>query len=148
QADGVLNLHLGLDLSNPDKPVPVLYDTTGLTLGARVLGTNLGFTAAIGPLGLFVRNGTVTLDRDGNPATTEPAQFTVVLAQSPTRRYLLSLSALNTNIVQMDLTGALDLTLPLFFPTETTPLGGPGNNNLRLTIGSLRDIAGTNRVTL
>ncbi len=144
QADATLDLHLGIDLSDPTSPTPVVFDTTRLTLNGRVNGTNLNFSAGVGPLGLFVRNGSVTVDRDGNPATDDPATVVVSLAPGPDGRYLLS--QLSRDIAGVNLDGVADLALPLFFPTETTPLGGPGNNNLRLIVGNLADIPGTTQV--
>ncbi|MBI4325898.1 MAG: LEPR-XLL domain-containing protein, partial [Chloroflexi bacterium] len=85
QARAKLDVNLGIDFTDPFKPAPFLFDTTGLALEAKVVGTGLTFTAALGPLGVFIGNdaqkGTATLrsktDRDGNPVTIDPAAFTV-----------------------------------------------------------------------
>jgi Ca2+-binding RTX toxin-like protein/streptogramin lyase len=147
QAGAALNLHLGIDLSQPTNPVGYLYDNTGMTLTALVSGTGLHFGVGLGPLGLFVRNGSAILNRDGNPATTAPASFTVGLAPASGGRYRLS--DLSTGVTNVSLTGAANLTLPLYFPldSDATPLGGaPPANQLRVTVGDLGNIAGTTTI--
>ena len=72
QAGARFDLDFGLDLSGGAAPVPFLYDThAGCVFDAAVLGSNIRFKAAIGPVGVFIGNatqaGTATLDRDGNP---------------------------------------------------------------------------------
>src|SRR2546430_12346277 len=86
---------VGIGLTTPTSPTPFLYDTTALTLEAKAAATALAFQASLGPLGLFIKNGTAALqsrtDRDGNPATIDPAAFTVRLAPDPTdHRYRFS----------------------------------------------------------
>jgi len=39
------------------------------TLATAIRGTNLNFQASLGGLGIFVKDGTATLDRDGDPDT-------------------------------------------------------------------------------
>ena len=95
QAGARFDLDFGLDLANSSVPTPFIYDTTGLTFDASVIGSNIQFDAAIGPVGVFIGNdtqkGTVTLDRDGNPLTADRAAFTVSVLDDPTdHRYLLS----------------------------------------------------------
>ena len=62
-AGASLTLDFGLDLTNPGLPKPFFYDTTGVELTAKVLGTDLTFQASLGAvLGIFIKDGTVTLD--------------------------------------------------------------------------------------
>jgi len=147
QADAALHLNLGVDLSLPSTPKPFIYDTTNLALSAKITGSGLDFSAAVGPLGIFVKNGTAVLDEDGGGASTDPAAFTIGLTPDPIdHRYLLT--ELNTGIVNASLVGGVDITLPLFWPTESAPLGGPSPaNNLHIVIGSLSNIAGTTTIT-
>ena len=42
----------------------------------------MNFTASAGPLGLFIKDGTATLDDDGDHDTNAPAAFTVKLANA------------------------------------------------------------------
>ena len=52
---------------------------------------NMNFTAAAGPLGISIKNGTVTLDADGDPVTTAPASFAVGFkTDAVDHRYYLS----------------------------------------------------------
>src|SRR5205807_8894231 len=87
-ASANLNLNLGIDLTDPLDPQPFVYDTTGMSLAARATGTNLNFTAAVGPLGVYIKNGSAVLDGDGNVATSgDSATFTVGLAHDADGRY-------------------------------------------------------------
>jgi len=118
------DLHLGVDLSDPLSPTPYVYDNTGLILEAKASANNLAFQASVGPLGIFIKNGSASLqaktDRDGNPGTVDPAAFTVSLAPDPVdHRYLFSELGLDKTTV--DLNAAANVTLPVFFP-ESTPL--------------------------
>src|SRR5262249_25165869 len=45
------------------------------------------------------------------------------------------------------LTGAAVVSLPLFFPTETQPLGGAGANTWRAAVGNLAQMPGSVTVT-
>jgi Ca2+-binding RTX toxin-like protein len=125
QAGARFNLDFGIDLANSSLPTPFLYDSTGLTFDASVLGSNIRFDAAIGPVGVFIGNethqGTVTLDRDGNPATADRAAFTVnVIDDASDHRYLLS--ELSTSLVNVTLQGAAKVDLPVFCPTPADAL--------------------------
>ena len=57
-ANATVNFDIGVDLTDPLSPKPFLYDSTGISLTRRATGTNLEFTAAAGPLGLFIKGGT------------------------------------------------------------------------------------------
>ena len=111
-----LRIDFGIDVSDPSNWLPFLYDTTGVTLSAAVRGTNLDFTASMGGLGIFVAGGTVTLDRDGDPATTgtgEDAGLAVNLNVGDDHRFYFreGLGAL-TSSVTVTLDGALTVDLP------------------------------------
>ena len=125
QAGARFDLDFGLDLSGSAAPVPFLYDSSGLVLDAAVLGSNIRFKAAIGPVGVFIGNatqaGTATLDLDGNPSTRDRAAFTVSLRPDPAdHRYRLS--ELSTSLVHIDLKGAISVDLPVFCPTQSDAL--------------------------
>ena len=55
EAKARLLLGIGVDLEDPLHPSPFILDSTGITLQAKALGTALNFTAALGPLGIFVK---------------------------------------------------------------------------------------------
>jgi hypothetical protein len=126
-----LNLVFGFDLTNPTLPRAYLEDDTGMSLLLRVAGNNLNFDAAVGPLGLFIRNGTVLI---GNAAG--PAAFTVGLKPVAGGRYYDS--QWNTSILDVGLVGQASAVLPVFFPQVTNYAG-----DIVLTVGSLADLAGT-----
>ena len=55
-ASAKLTLDFGLDLSDPSNVRPFFYDTTGVVLLAKVLGTNINFQASLGSVvGIFAR---------------------------------------------------------------------------------------------
>lgn len=151
-ASAELRLDFGIDVSNPCNWLPFLYDSTGITLEAAVRGTNLNFAASMGGLGIFVKDGTATLDRDGDPDTVgegEDAAFQVDIEMGTDQRYYFreGIGALTSN-VEVSLEGAVSVDLPLYFPTESFPLGGTdrdtnndGNpdNNLHIEILCLDD---------
>ena len=62
-----LFLDLGLDLSDPDQIQTQVHDTTFAEVTAKITGQDLDFKASVGPLGLFVNGGTLSLTAaDGN----------------------------------------------------------------------------------
>ncbi|MCW5625853.1 MAG: LEPR-XLL domain-containing protein, partial [Burkholderiales bacterium] len=140
-ATATLNLIFGFDLSNPASPRAYIKDESSIALGARVAGSDLDFSAAVGPLGIFVRNGSVYLD---NGAGT-PALFSVAFKPVAGDRYYSN--QWNTGALDVTVVGRAGATLPVYFPTENNPVGGAGNNNIQLTIGNLANIAGTTTLT-
>ncbi|RPI46984.1 MAG: LEPR-XLL domain-containing protein, partial [Betaproteobacteria bacterium] len=133
-ADLVLNF--GFDLTTPSNPRPYIRDDSTLALTAHVTGSNLDFDAAVGPLGLFVRDGTARLD-DGAGT---PAAFTLVF--NPTAGDKWYSNTWSTGIVTAALQGEVHATLPVYFPLATNLLG-----NIQLDIGALANIAGTTVLT-
>ncbi|MDB5319040.1 MAG: cya 2, partial [Phycisphaerales bacterium] len=140
-ANAGVNLNIGVDLTDPANPKPFLYDDSNIHFDAKALGTSLNFTASVGPLGLFIKGGTVNLDGDGNPNTADSATFTVGITDDNNdgRHYF---NELGTDDVHMTLVGQAHATLPLFFPTSSQSIG-----NLSLAITDLSNISGTTTVT-
>jgi Ca2+-binding RTX toxin-like protein len=140
-ADADFNLNIGVDVTNATSPRPFLYDDSSFHFDARATGTNLNFTASVGPLGLFIKGGTVNLDGDGNPNTNDSAVFTAGITNDngDGRHYF---DELGTDDVHMTLTGQAHATLPLFFPTSTSSIG-----NLSIAITDLSHISTTTTVT-
>src|SRR5204863_227987 len=54
-----VKLDFGIDLQNPAKVY--MFDGTGLAGNVTASGTGLNFKAALGPAGILVKDGTVTL---------------------------------------------------------------------------------------
>jgi hypothetical protein len=137
-ANAVLHLNMGIDLNDPAALTPFVYDSTWATVEALVRGSNLNFGAAIGPLGLFVKNGTAFLDRDGSH--TNRALFTVTLRdKGPGSDHQYYFRGGPDGIlpnVLVDMTGKASAALPLFAPTINDSLGVP----LTFTINSVRDV--------
>ena len=70
----------------------------------------------------WIKNGVAALqagtDRDGNPATIDPAAFTIRLAPDSTdHRYLFS--ELSVDKTRVELNAAINVTLPVYFPEAT-----------------------------
>ncbi|MCU0868216.1 MAG: hypothetical protein MUF30_01235, partial [Burkholderiales bacterium] len=141
QAAAVLNLDFGFDLSNPAAPRAYIRDDSDLALTARVSGSDLDFSAAIGPIGIFVRDGSVRLDNGAGI----PAAFTVGF--NPVAGDKLYSNQWGTGAITTTLVGSASATLPVYFPTAANPVGGAGNNNIQLTIGNLANLAGTTTLT-
>jgi len=149
QAGAVLAVDLGIDLRNPAAPRPFLYDTTQANLTASINASDLAFSAAVGPLGLFVGSaaqpGVVLLDIDGGGPQTAPAGIRLGLndADGDGRHYL-------TDPIVGDVTASINglfhADLPVFFPTETMPLD-PAQPSLVIQ-ADLTDIAGTTSLTV
>ncbi|MBL9139058.1 MAG: M10 family metallopeptidase C-terminal domain-containing protein [Verrucomicrobiales bacterium] len=135
-AEAALALDFGLDVSSKCNFIPFLYDSTGLTLSAAVRGTALNFKAGIGALNVSVKNGTVTIDGDGNPATTtDSAEFVVGFKDNngDGRHYFRSDETFfDSNSIDIGLTAAASANLPLF-ALDSLPIGstsdGPDAGN-------------------
>ncbi|MCC6231526.1 MAG: hypothetical protein IT580_02725, partial [Verrucomicrobiales bacterium] len=135
-ASAALSLDFGLDVSSNCNFIPFVYDTTGLTLSAAIRGTALNFSAGVGALTINVKNGTVTVDGDGNPATTtDSASFVVGFKDNngDGRHYFRSDETFfDTDSIGVTLTAAASANLPLF-ALNSLPLGsttdGPDAGN-------------------
>jgi hypothetical protein len=135
-----VHLVLGLELNAYADPLPFLYDSSGASLEALVNGSNLNFQAAVGPLGLFIRNGSALLDLDGSGRS--GAQFAVSLlppADGSHRYYFSDGLARIFGNIHGSLTGKARLSFPIYFPRENDPLGG-ANNRLTFTLDNLGDV--------
>ncbi|MGE5611337.1 MAG: beta strand repeat-containing protein [Bacillota bacterium] len=135
---GSLQLDLGLDLSNPDSPRPFVYDSSNLTLSLRAAAQDLSFSASIGALGIFVRDGWAVLDADGQASTAAPATFTVGLAhhEGGDRHYFDDASAPILADLGSDVSAAAGFSLPVYFPTESVSLG-----QIQVGLASLKSFA-------
>ncbi|MCS7090886.1 MAG: Calx-beta domain-containing protein [Verrucomicrobiota bacterium] len=135
-ASATLQLDFGVDVTDPLRLRPFLADTTAVTLLARVAGSQISLETSLGAVvGIFVRDGTVTLDRDGDPET-GPAQqdrgawFQVSL-QDPNAdgRLYFDEDWFNNDVIRIDLEGGVSARLPIYAPLESTPLGGSEDQN-------------------
>ena len=131
-----LDLNFGFDLTTPSNPRAYIRDDSSLALTARVSGSNLDFDAAIGPLGLFIRDGVVRLDN----GVGIPAAF--MLALNPATDDKWYSNQWGTGIVNAAVIGQVHATLPVYFPLATNLLG-----TIQLDIGNLASIAATTTVS-
>ncbi len=135
-ATAQLNLSFGLDLSNPDSIKPFFYDSTGVVLRAKVLGTNINIQASLGSVvGIWIKNGSVTLDADGNPSTNasngdQGAEFRLgLLDNNGDGRHYFDESWFDSDSIDLHLKGGVSAVLPIFAPFESMALGGTADNN-------------------
>lgn len=135
-ASAALNLWFGLDVSNPNQVRPFFYDDTGITLTAKVLGTNLNVEASLGGIaGIWIKNGQVTVDADGDPATNagngdKGVKFRLGLKNNNgDNRHYFNEDWFNSNSLDLSVEGGVSATLPIFAPFESTPLDGDTDEN-------------------
>ncbi len=135
-ASADLRLDFGLDVTNPLGLRPFFYDTTGVTLLARVAGTDLNLEASLGAVfGIFIKQGTLTLDRDGDPHTgptqnDRGAVFRLGLKDGDgDGRLYFDENWLSSDSIDLRLEGGVSARLPVFAPLENTPLSGTADTN-------------------
>ncbi|MFV2070034.1 MAG: hypothetical protein ACC645_23960, partial [Pirellulales bacterium] len=110
---GSLDLALGFELDTT--PTPFLYTGSGgtkLSLSAGAAGQDLDFTAQVGPFGIFVIGGSADLT----------GGIDVTLADAGGVR--LDFGPLSAGDIAVDISGDASARLPLYFPDESSPIGG------------------------
>ena len=137
---GVTNLTLtaGVDATNPLSPSLFIGDSTGLSVALEVQNTDpLNFEAALGPIGIYVVDGSVRVD-DGDSG---PAQISLGLQPDAVDgRYTLAELTGNTSLVAATIDASGSVNLPLAFPTVEDSLG-------TLDIAADIAVSGTDLVT-
>lgn len=138
-------LSFGIDLSGAPTIVPFLYESTHLALEAGAHTENIAFSANVGPLGLFVKNGELLIDADGDAMTSDRAVLDINLTDnnSSTSDGKIPLASIGLNNATASLHGQLHVTLPVYFPFQSDFKG-----NLVLTVGDLGDIDDSTMLTL
>jgi len=126
-------LDFGLDLTNPTTVTPFFYDTTGVELKAKVVVSDLEFEAAIGALGVFVRDGEVIFDYDGSGPSTAPAHISLGFKNlDGDGRHYFDSALLSLDSIGFTAHAGIYASLPLYAPVESLPIGGStedGNND-------------------
>ncbi|MCC7081093.1 MAG: right-handed parallel beta-helix repeat-containing protein [Burkholderiales bacterium] len=135
-AAAVLDLGFGFDLSTPSNPRAYVRDDTEVSWTARVSGNEIDFDAAIGPLGVSVRNGTARLDN----GVGIPASFGLTLDAAGGDKWYTG--SWGTGILNATVAGQVHATLPIYYPLPASLFG-----NIELDIGNLANIAGTTTLT-
>ncbi len=135
-ASAELQLDFGLDLTTPGSVRPFFYDTTGITLLAKVLGTDIEIEASLGSvLGIWIRGGQITLDKDGDPETDagdgdRGAEFRLGLKDNNgDGRHYLDEAWFDGDSIDLRMDGGVSATLPVYAPLETIPLSGDSDDN-------------------
>ena len=137
-ASATFRLSVGIDISNPCRPTPFLYDSgyagpntgTGIFLNAAVRGTNLDFKAG-GLLGIRVRNGSITFDADGDPTTAGPgdnASINLTLKNAGPGRHYFRDQLFDLNNFDLGFTAGFSVILPVY-GLSAIPLGSTADNN-------------------
>jgi Ca2+-binding RTX toxin-like protein len=110
-ASGYLDARLSfaIELDNPTN-ILIYDDVTGIHGGLKASADRLAFNASVGPLGVFVRDGTVELGASFSATNNQAGSAPVALGS-----FLAGLSP--------QLTGTATATLPVYFPTDSVYLG-------------------------
>lgn len=105
---------------------------------AKILGTNINLEASLGGVfGIFIKNGKLTLDQDGDPATNansptpdRGATFRLGLKNNNgDGRHYFDESGFNSSSIDLRLEGGGSAQLPIYAPFEGTALSGDGDTN-------------------
>ncbi len=130
-ATATATLEFGLDITDPCAVHPFLYDTTGVVLEAEVLGSNLEFEASLGSVvGIFVRDGQVTFDADGDPETEGKANVGFGLKDNNgDGRHYFHETIFSHESIGFTAEAGLTADLPIYAPLEGTPLDGDTDEN-------------------
>ncbi|WP_442508220.1 hypothetical protein SH528x_007181 [Novipirellula sp. SH528] len=132
-ADGVVEVQLGIDLSDPTAPAPFLAGAAGSGSGTEasfdIQGVNddaLTFTTLLGSLPAQVISGYVILDADGAGTSTAPATYTVDLqTNTPLTTPSEARNAASAASTAIQVAGALDAQFELAFPEQVIPSDAP-----------------------
>jgi Ca2+-binding RTX toxin-like protein len=131
-ATGAVSIGMGIDTSGGSAEFFVT-NTSGISFAALVESTGIQLDAAIGPLGVFIRNGAVRLD-NGTPG--QAATWSLSLAGGPSQIDLGQLLDLESLVV-MQAVGRLDATLPVSFPRPDVAQGA-----IELKVTDLNNLGG------
>ncbi|MEM9589065.1 MAG: hypothetical protein AAGA03_17420, partial [Planctomycetota bacterium] len=118
-------------------------DTSKLNIELTVSATDIDASVAIGPLGLFVADGTLNINADGNAGTAEPARLSAGLAKVAAGRYSRDdIRSLDTTEVETVFNAGASIVLPLYFPTANDPVGGSTIEDANAIIVGIGNVAG------
>lgn len=144
-----LRLLFEIDLNDPLNPDLSIMEGTGVGLEAYLNATDIEFDAAVGPLGIFVRNGTVALRADDSASAPpspvrdgfsvedgdrphDPAFAFFGLDTGESDR--IALSELSGADFAFSRSGVLEATFPIFAPTEGQALEVDGEEEPPVSI--------------
>ncbi|HEX8200014.1 MAG TPA: hypothetical protein VF590_05970, partial [Isosphaeraceae bacterium] len=138
---GAIRVGVAVDVNNPLSPAFYVKDSSQIRLTTLVNAPDIDIQAAVGPLGIFIRDGRVHLD---NGTAGQPATWTVGLAPGADGRHALSSLFANLgSLATFAAVGRLEAELPVKFPVE-----GRGVGSIALGVRDLGHIAGTTALTM
>ncbi|MDT8424115.1 MAG: calcium-binding protein, partial [Desulfuromonadales bacterium] len=106
-----LDLDFAIDLNNPLDIY--VYNTTGLSGNLFAAAPDLDFRAALGPLGLFIKDGVANISGSLDAGFAAGADALVALTDFATL----------ASDFEVDLGGYLNINLPTYFPSEFNEIG-------------------------
>ena len=118
-----LSLAFGLDVSQPATPAAFLYDgVDGMSMNIALVAKSEGmkFSARAAALTISVIGGAITIDGDGDPATSDAVAYTLHIADNGSGRHYLN-QEIKGDVVA-SVSGAAKIQLPLFYPDEKHPM--------------------------
>jgi Ca2+-binding RTX toxin-like protein len=127
-AGATVTMGLAVDFTQPTSPKFSLQDSSKIAATALVNGSGITFNATVGPLGIFIANGTARLD---NGTAGQAATWNLGLAASTTN-HLWPLSSASSEITSA-IKGQVNIVLPTFYPTPSQPLD-PTTPNIELHV--------------
>ena len=140
KATAKVDLLLGLDLLNSSNPRPFLGDPvldsdpnndvgpSRVDVTVSVVGTNIQAKVAIGPLGVFVKDGKAAFTKDDTADLSKPAEYGFALKPIAGGKYYLDQPVGMSN-VNVTSTTSWHVQLPLYFPKDDLALGGTTEDN-------------------
>ncbi|MCB1088528.1 MAG: hypothetical protein KDM63_15940, partial [Verrucomicrobiae bacterium] len=138
-ANLILDFTFGLDISQTfQNPLDAFFllDDASFTATLFAEGTNLEFTAFVGPLEARVTGGSFILDEDGDGVGTGPASLTVTLLPSGSNgRY--TLTNLGSIGLQSTVVGGFHVSLPVEVYLNNVELQFPDEDTLAFRIPNL-----------
>ncbi|MGK7961944.1 right-handed parallel beta-helix repeat-containing protein, partial [Crocosphaera sp.] len=116
------NLIFGFDLGINSIPRPYLHENTTIEIGLQALADEIEFSAALGPLGIFIQDyeqkeAIASIGLGNDPTQLEPATVTLSLQDIANDKYYLD--TLNFSSVQVETIGQAQALLPVFYPLES-----------------------------
>ncbi len=142
-----LDLDLGINLANPLGVY--VYNTTGLFGSIAASGSNLEFMAALGPLGLYIREGTASISGTIAAGLDLNGDGVVDNGTEAIDRILIgSLLGSLSGKVAVDVDGGLNIDLPTYFPTKNASIGSFGLDLASVDFDTLSASAITSALTL
>ncbi|MEM8912072.1 MAG: dockerin type I domain-containing protein, partial [Planctomycetota bacterium] len=118
-------------------------DNSGVNAELEITAADIDASIALGPLGLFVVDGTLTINADGDANTTDPAQFSAGLADVAESRYSIDdIASLDSVDVETVFEAGASIVLPIYFPTVNDPVGGSTTDNANAIIVGIGNVAG------